>query len=311
MKIDNIECYVICDGQNLTEYQEKSEAKPNLKGKSCYIISETGKRFAVRVKNLKSAHQTDVTAHLWIDGQLLRRKPVHGSLDIDGTRADALTVRPFVFTSITLTEGNANANDLGTICLKVYRISGHKSIPCAHVVGSKSTRLDNKPVHEKSKKAGGHRVALGEARPSKKEASSQVTYIDELDFPYYTFTWRYRSKEMLQAQGIVPLDPMPLHVKRLGPSVASGSSSKRPRTEQSAPPQGSISQVKLEDTPTAQEIQAQVEALRTQRAALEAQEAALQERLRQAGALGIKRERSPIVLHGARSGDVIDLTEDD
>lgn len=63
----------------------------------------------VRVKNLKTAHQTDVTAHLWIDGQLLRRKPVHGSLDIDGTRADALTVRPFVFTSITLTGKASNA----------------------------------------------------------------------------------------------------------------------------------------------------------------------------------------------------------
>ncbi len=136
---------------------------------------------------------------------------------------------------------------------------------------------------------------------------------------------------MLQAQGIAPLDHSPLHVKRPGPSIPSGSSLQRPRTEQSAPPQGSSSQVKLEDTPTAQEIQvqrfvllqlcifmahksriqAQVEALRTQRAALEAQEAALQERLRQAGAVGIKRERSPIVLHGARSGDVIDLTEDD
>lgn len=58
-------------------------------------------------------------------------------------------------------------------------------------------------------------------------------------------------------------------------------------------------------------VQARVEALQAQRAALEAQEAALQEELRQADAVGIKRERSPIVLHGARSGDVIDLTEDD
>ena len=45
-------------------------------------------------------------------------------------------------------------------------------------------------------------------------------------------------------------------------------------------------------------------------AALDAQEADLQEDFRQADAKGIKREHSPIVL-GASSGDIIDLTGDD
>ena len=50
--------------------------------------------------------------------------------------------------------------------------------------------------------------------------------------------------------------------------------------------------------------------MRAQAAALEAQEAALAEDLRQADGNGIKREASPIVL-GAGDGVVIDLTEDD
>ncbi len=40
MKIDHIECRVVCDGEVLTEYQEKVDG---LRAKSCCIISETGK----------------------------------------------------------------------------------------------------------------------------------------------------------------------------------------------------------------------------------------------------------------------------
>lgn len=135
----------------------------------------------------------------------------------------------------------------------------------------------------------------------------------------------WNGTDILQAQGIVPLDPPP--PKRLASPGPSGSSSKRPRTEQSPSQQGSSSQVKLEDVSTAQErqvhglvspqpciafiyahrIQARVEALRAQ---LEEEEAALKEELRRANAAGVKREASPIVLRGG-NGDVIDLTEDD
>lgn len=105
-----------------------------------------------------------------------------GSLDIDGARIDDSTLRPFIFTSIVLTgmafdffawlsiesrlddhrvlqEGSFNANDLGTICLKIYRVIYHG--PSTRYTTHKAN-VDNigKPVHEKSKKAGGHRVTF-------------------------------------------------------------------------------------------------------------------------------------------------------
>lgn len=40
MKIDHIECQVVCDGEVLTEYQEKLDGE---REKSCHIVSETGK----------------------------------------------------------------------------------------------------------------------------------------------------------------------------------------------------------------------------------------------------------------------------
>lgn len=65
------------------------------------------------------------------------------------------------------------------------------------------------------------------------------------------------SVDILQAQGIVPLDTVPVPPKRPGSSTDCGPSKpfKRLRTEQSPPQQGSGSQVKLEDTPTARELQ--------------------------------------------------------
>lgn len=115
------------------------------------------------------------------------------------------------------------------------------------------------------------RFSLGDAEPTIPNQHLRATIIDPVESPYYTFTWQYRSKgldsrnlllpsdadwnatDLLQAQGIVPLDPPPPPAKRPGLSTPSGSSSKRPRTAQS-PPQSS-SRVKLEDMPTAQEIQ--------------------------------------------------------
>ncbi len=40
MKIDHIECQVVCDDKVLTEYHEKGDEQ---RYKGCWIISETGK----------------------------------------------------------------------------------------------------------------------------------------------------------------------------------------------------------------------------------------------------------------------------
>lgn len=154
---------------------------------------------------------------------------------MDGARIDDSTLRPFIFTSIVLTgmafdffawlsiesrldddrvlqEGSFNVNDLGTICLKIYRIKYHGT--CARVYTAHERKVDigNRPVHEKSKKAGGHRVMsvypssnlniltftmlhrLGEAKIVGAKLGTKITYIDEINSPFYTFTWRYRSK---------------------------------------------------------------------------------------------------------------------
>ncbi|KAI0812324.1 hypothetical protein BC629DRAFT_1472143 [Irpex lacteus] len=316
MKIDHIECQVVCDGEVLTEYQEKLDGE---REKSCHIVSETGKTFSVRLRS--HPHEFNVSGHLWVDGKCAAAIALRSSqsFDLEGVSIDDTGVKPFVFSSITLTDDDSalsaagsrsSMKDLGTICMKMCRIKNVRSAKDPKPI---SCDLDDKPVHEKAKKTGGHRVTLGETLKGKESLTRfvDVDYIDPLDSPYYKFTLRFRDKAMLQAQGIVPHDPAPLPPKRPASSTPSGSSAKRPRIEGSSSQDSSSSQVKLEDTPAARELQARRDALRAQRAAIEAQEAAIEEELRLAGGANVKREASPIVLVGASSGDIIDLTDDD
>ncbi|KAI0093440.1 hypothetical protein BDY19DRAFT_923694, partial [Irpex rosettiformis] len=336
MKIEHIECQVICDGEALTEYQEKSDSQDQ-KTKSCYIVSDVGKRFVVRIKS--DPHKSDISCHLWIDGQRSSRLCCRSNYpqgSMLGFQSSQTQLRPFIFSSVTtvdddrLQETISSAKDFGTLCIKIYRVSSTlpDPIPYDPVRGAQDS-LNNLPVHEKSKKAGSHRVILGDPETKKWRQRVRVTYTDPIDSPYYTFTWRYLSKgldvfprcyieytnitveAMLQAQGIVPQDhPVASSLKRPGPSTPSDNSSKRPRTDRSASQDRPNHLVKIEDMQSAREFQARRDALKAQRAVIEAQEAALEEEVRQAEAEGVKREPSPIVL-GAGNGDVIDLTEDD
>ena len=61
MKINHIECEIICDDVTLVEYQEKSDsAEGDKKAKSCYIVSEAGK---VRVAHTMNIVNRLLTQH--------------------------------------------------------------------------------------------------------------------------------------------------------------------------------------------------------------------------------------------------------
>jgi len=62
------------------------------------------------------------------------------------------------------------------------------------------------PIHERSKKAGSHRVAFGQAVYSQYNAI-RVDYIDHN--PWLVFRFLYRKRDMLKAQGILPQSPIP------------------------------------------------------------------------------------------------------
>ncbi|KAI0067641.1 hypothetical protein BV25DRAFT_1834700 [Artomyces pyxidatus] len=65
-----------------------------------------------------------------------------------------------------------------------------------------------KRISERSKKAGSHRIGLGEeveSSPSRTQSTSKK--LDSVDEPWVAFNFRYLPEDMLRAKGIIPLKP--------------------------------------------------------------------------------------------------------
>ncbi|EPS95264.1 hypothetical protein FOMPIDRAFT_92811 [Fomitopsis schrenkii] len=64
-------------------------------------------------------------------------------------------------------------------------------------------------IHESVKKVGMHCVSFGATVPIPRRKVYNVVYIDKVSSPYITFTFRYRPRAILQAEGIIEPDPIP------------------------------------------------------------------------------------------------------
>ncbi|KAI0093449.1 hypothetical protein BDY19DRAFT_923767 [Irpex rosettiformis] len=306
----DLECEIICDDKPLEEYHITMEGENSM---SCWVASEAGKAFTVKINN--RLLDVDFVCVMHIDGQLTNKRPVRRNTSdyLKGMRVGNSQIRSYMFSPIRLTDneeileqGPRNLKDIGKICLKWHRAKIELE-QMGNVSQTENTRregdgLEDGALHEKAKKLGGHRVILGVAQdmPEGSYIYSSASYLDSIDAPYFTFTWRYRPKEILQAQGIMPNDEVqPPNAKRPRPSAS---------LEPKAGPSKRLRENQEEDQPGA-DLQVKAEAM-IDLEALEAQRDALDEQIRRARqTLDVKREASPIVL-GHANGVLIDLTED-
>ncbi|KAI0716743.1 hypothetical protein C8Q76DRAFT_416341 [Earliella scabrosa] len=157
---------------------------------TCYIPSESGKQFSVQWKdhNGASGHHTSM-------------KRLGLSTDTPGT------YRPFQFAALQTTDDDETlwsggvSEKLGTIELKVVHV--RPQVRTAKFKPQAFTGVSS--VHERSKKAGAHCVALGgPQRYPKRHDKVHTTPIDKRAGPFVTFVFRYRPAAILQAQGIMP-----------------------------------------------------------------------------------------------------------
>ncbi|KZT06460.1 uncharacterized protein LAESUDRAFT_759296 [Laetiporus sulphureus 93-53] len=216
---------IVAEIEKLTEYATTRESDAMT---SCYIPSEAGRKFKIRFGN-KSA--TDMSVHCFVNGQLVARELVksYKSRSLKGMRICGCTVRPFMFSNVTLTDddnvalaGTTNADNLGVIEIRVYRCMTIGSGPFEAVRGVSFTEVG--PIHERTKKAGSHCVSLGESEATHRARTMDVRYIDDprRSPPHITFRYNYRPMGMLIAQDIAPR-PLPppsettnVHVERRG-----------------------------------------------------------------------------------------------
>ncbi|KAG8893327.1 hypothetical protein FRC00_010686 [Tulasnella sp. 408] len=125
-----------------------------------------------------------------------------------GVRISDDEIRPWTFSKLELTDddsvadpGDPRAKDIGTIQVKI------KYIKLGSVVAMKKTKLDDVGVvHEKAKKAGIHTTTYKTRQKLAKSrsVSNKPLYPnDEWEY-HVVFTFRYRSREILMAEGIIP-----------------------------------------------------------------------------------------------------------
>ncbi|TFK35790.1 hypothetical protein BDQ12DRAFT_687554 [Crucibulum laeve] len=260
---------------------------------SAWIPSEAGKSFTVHWKdNNLTSHSAGYVSVDGVNcgGRVLYR---HGTGETTqrGVYTSATTLRPFMFSSLNLTDddsylGSASSENIGEILLEISWIEpGQKSV----LAGTKVPEAEK--VHERSKKATAHRVGFGAEKYEAPQHGISVTILRKIA----TFVFKYRALDMLKATGIV---------NNAGPSNAR--MARLPDSEAPAPPQAGQKR-KAPEPPVKEEIDEEEE---VDEEGIEEELKALQARMdavkakKNRGGKRIKSETRKIV-----SGEVIDLTD--
>ncbi|KAJ3478914.1 hypothetical protein NLI96_g9418 [Meripilus lineatus] len=179
----------------------------------CHIASQANQSFRLELKNHTDL---DVTFRCFADGIRIGGQPCNpqATVQLSKLAVSPSTSRQFAFADVEFSEssdavaiGSTKLMSLGTIIIKVRRIE--------HTRGKKERTFEipallNGPIDEKSKKIGTHHVILGPEIPRKASRYHQIVKtLDSNSQPFAKFVFKYRPREILQAQGIIPVTPDP------------------------------------------------------------------------------------------------------
>ncbi|TDL17092.1 hypothetical protein BD410DRAFT_794663 [Rickenella mellea] len=218
MRLHDYVAEVSCEGVVLEEYG--TTVADDGKLVSCWIESEAGKEFAITWKFDVEDSSLGIIGKTCVDGSVIGQGPRIGGTwntkQYGGVNVDDTTYRPFQFAPITLTDDSGlvaqrDLDSLGTIAVVMFQATKAGG-RCSCKRNKRQVKLHEGPVHEKEKKLGGHCVQLGDVMKRdqplepRNDGHSHWKIVDG-DTPLVTFRFMYRSKEFLQAQGIIPYKP--------------------------------------------------------------------------------------------------------
>ncbi|PBK96981.1 hypothetical protein ARMGADRAFT_1163329 [Armillaria gallica] len=199
--------WIVANGKPLPEYLVAVDATNHRV--SCWIPSEDGQAFAVYWQD--HGGKIDTCSFITLDGITVPGRFLlgNGIAYRSGVRTSKTTERPFIFQQITKAEAGgssseASSRDAGMVTLrikKVNRVSTRPPDPHLALSTSKQSML----------RPGDHRVGFGDEVPS----FEQVGYTwmvrpfepgstAKTPSTFVTFVFRYRSREFLRTQGIIP-----------------------------------------------------------------------------------------------------------
>ncbi|KAH8091055.1 hypothetical protein BXZ70DRAFT_493087 [Cristinia sonorae] len=308
---------LLVDGKELEEYDVEVDADDSTV--TCFVRSVAGQVFQIKVH---SRYKDLVMFGIMVDGTNVSRRLCLREEVIKGVKKTATSYQQFAFGDLRMTDEDDARDgsqwaDLGSIEARVLRVVPGSSRNTTTSTYDYTANIKNGPVHERSKKAGTHRVTLGEVQTDEAVQTVTVDYIDSWKIPFVKIRFLYRPKDILQAQEIIPRTPsppprIPAHSLKRRNSEAEHPLS-RPMGREGSPAQASGSQgVKYEDDhPSSQALTEKEERMRAMLAEAERIRCELEVERSQ---LGIKREPSPIRVPQASRGPgrriFIDLTDD-
>ncbi|KAF7424055.1 hypothetical protein PC9H_009356 [Pleurotus ostreatus] len=216
LNLDDFSAWIETEGVPTQEYNVEITSDAEGPVVTCWIASEEAKTFSV---NLKDASSASTCWTLKADGVKMKKfytKPAKKGRPSETTHDDA-----YMHRSIDAKFGEITLSVWSTQQVKYRKAQLKTSAPAAApILGG--------PIHEKSKKMGGHCISYGQPVPSlekgtKSSATKLETHYWERVKCLVTFSFKYRPLALLQANGIAPLPPA------VEPTPASSERSPGPR----------------------------------------------------------------------------------
>ncbi|GAA5875398.1 hypothetical protein JCM16303_000610 [Sporobolomyces ruberrimus] len=214
--------WIEIDGAPVQVYtQEVKEEGKTL----CYIEAIEGKEFVVRCADLRTSRPDDpYNVRIFVDGTrcngfLTETSQFDYHVGLNAYwRYSTFSVKeisrtaelPFSFGKLQTTDDDdaACSNEevikhLGTIRLVYRRVKNvQESDP------EVEKQAEAKPIHERSKKARlSHQAAFGEVKVKNDRGRLTFNFVDTEHYPLQVYEFRYRSRQLLQLEGMIPDTP--------------------------------------------------------------------------------------------------------
>ncbi|KZO90670.1 hypothetical protein CALVIDRAFT_387316 [Calocera viscosa TUFC12733] len=191
--------YIMADGEKLPEYKVQLENNGNTV--RCWVPSVVGQEFSIHWND--TARVSETAGYVYVDGEhvggrFIRPSDHDGHVFLESRPLDAYTTATFKFGSMVLTDEEneveaANVvQELGSIRIMI------KEGTIGGMYNHEYREVAQKPVNERMKKVGGHRVVLG------KQRSAPQTWRQFHPFKTepMTFIFQYTSADFLKASNI-------------------------------------------------------------------------------------------------------------
>ncbi|KAF7376572.1 hypothetical protein MSAN_00073500 [Mycena sanguinolenta] len=252
LKANGFEAWIVINGVEAEQFKPETVDYPT--GQTCWIASELDKGFSIHWRNTEVFCHT--ASRIWVDGiECAGEIILHPNREasISGRRTSGSTVSPFKFSPVNLTDDDAfldssGHKDLGLIRVEIWTINqaGTKSY------GKVDAAVESK-IHERTKKGSSHQIKFAKEEVQPLRSAAIVEYLE--NSPLVTFTFKYRSIDVLRAEGIAPSK------RKISPgsSTSEDKGPKRVKKEVGQPFEskvkpGEIIDLTRSDTPVATEI---------------------------------------------------------